>query len=343
MTSWKNQETGKLKKISSIKRADDQDARSWYEKRSTSENKGKVSTEMKPVLELTQQEALFTLRQKPTTVNTSVFKNQSTQMILTMKTRGDRGSGEDAALVHLGCYYTDNNVLSELLSFSHFPHAEDYSDWIIFEKERLDGAADGQLHHARISVYLVYTLMVDSGVQDGVEHVLDYIFGGWAYGETLTMDRALGVSQCREGGGTCDHCVGTHTREVTDGYGEERGRSAELASDGEWSFLISRFDSEKLGKSCERRARRIGVEEDETEGGRGRAGVDVLWGLRVEDVFSWLDEVSLVDGIFDGAFGGVRDEEVVVGEGVVRFSSSFMISTKSCFGGMMVSLILLKP
>ncbi|GKC09780.1 hypothetical protein Tco_1001390, partial [Tanacetum coccineum] len=62
-----------------------------------------------------------------------------------------------------------------------------------------------------------------------------------------------------------------------------------------------------------------------------------------EDVFSWLDEVSLVDGVFDGAFGGVRDEEVVIGEGVVRFSSLFMRSTKSCFGGMMVSLIFLKP
>ncbi|GJZ05002.1 hypothetical protein Tco_0538277 [Tanacetum coccineum] len=46
--------------------------------------------------------------------------------------------------------------------------------------------------------------------------------------------------------------------------------------------------------------------------------------------------------IFDGAFGGVGDE-VVVGEGVVRFSSSFVRSTNSCFGGMMVSLIFLKP
>ncbi|GJX46455.1 retrotransposon protein, putative, ty3-gypsy subclass [Tanacetum coccineum] len=47
--------------------------------------------------------------------------------------------------------------------------------------------------------------------------------------------------------------------------------------------------------------------------------------------------------VFDGAFGGVRDEEVVVGEGVVRLSSSFVRSTNSCFGGMMVSLIFLKP
>ncbi|GJZ74333.1 hypothetical protein Tco_0638479 [Tanacetum coccineum] len=32
-------------------------------------------------------------------------------------------------------------------------------------------------------------------------------------------------------------------------------------------------------------------------------------------------EVSLFVGVLDGAFGGVRDEEVVVGEGVVVTSS----------------------
>nr|GEV14636.1 retrovirus-related Pol polyprotein from transposon TNT 1-94 [Tanacetum cinerariifolium] len=51
-----------------------------------------------------------------------------------------------------------------------------------------------------------------------------------------------------------------------------------------------------------------------------------------EGVLSWLDEMSLVDGLFDDAFRGVGDEEVVVEEGVVRFSSSFLRSTKSCFG-----------
>ncbi|GJV89223.1 hypothetical protein Tco_1533161 [Tanacetum coccineum] len=75
-------------------------------------------------------------------------------------------------------------------------------------------------------------------------------------------------------------------------------------------------------------------------GGRGCGGDG---GDREEGVLSWLDEVSLVDGVFDGAFGGVGHEEVVVGEGVVRLSSSFMRSAKSCFGGMMVSLIFLKP
>ncbi|GKA29272.1 hypothetical protein Tco_0715517 [Tanacetum coccineum] len=38
--------------------------------------------------------------------------------------------------------------------------------------------------------------------------------------------------------------------------------------------------------------------------------------LREEDVFSWLDEGLIGGCVFDGAFRGVGDEEVVVGEGV---------------------------
>ncbi|GJS67797.1 hypothetical protein Tco_0682362 [Tanacetum coccineum] len=49
-----------------------------------------------------------------------------------------------------------------------------------------------------------------------------------------------------------------------------------------------------------------------------------------------------MDVVFDGAFGGVRDEEVVVGEGVVVISSSLDMLTNSCLGGIMVSLIFLK-
>ncbi|GKA82927.1 hypothetical protein Tco_0789675 [Tanacetum coccineum] len=60
------------------------------------------------------------------------------------------------------------------------------------------------------------------------------------------------------------------------------------------------------------------------------------------DVFSWLDEISLVDEVLDGAFGGVGDEEVVVGEGVVVTSSSLEMLTNSCLGGIMVSLIFLE-
>nr|GEU89917.1 xylulose kinase-1 [Tanacetum cinerariifolium] len=43
----------------------------------------------------------------------------------------------------------------------------------------------------------------------------------------------------------------------------------------------------------------------------------------------------------DGAFGGVRDEEVVVGEGMVVTSSSLVMLTNSCLGGIMVRLIFL--
>ncbi|GJU18665.1 hypothetical protein Tco_1146631 [Tanacetum coccineum] len=45
--------------------------------------------------------------------------------------------------------------------------------------------------------------------------------------------------------------------------------------------------------------------------------------------------------VLDGAFGGVGDEEVVMGEGVVVTSSSLEMLTNSCLGGIMVNLIFL--
>ncbi|GJW77623.1 retrovirus-related pol polyprotein from transposon TNT 1-94 [Tanacetum coccineum] len=57
---------------------------------------------------------------------------------------------------------------------------------------------------------------------------------------------------------------------------------------------------------------------------------------------SWLDDVRLVDGVLDGAFEGVGDEEVVVGEGVVVTSSSLEMLTNSYLEGIMVSLIFLE-
>ncbi|GKA09629.1 hypothetical protein Tco_0688960 [Tanacetum coccineum] len=51
---------------------------------------------------------------------------------------------------------------------------------------------------------------------------------------------------------------------------------------------------------------------------------------------------DLIEVVFDGAFGGVRDEEVVVGEGVVVISSSLDMLTNNCIGGIMVSLIFLE-
>nr|GEW82251.1 hypothetical protein [Tanacetum cinerariifolium] len=53
-------------------------------------------------------------------------------------------------------------------------------------------------------------------------------------------------------------------------------------------------------------------------------------------MYLWLME------FFDGAFGGDGEEDFVMKEGVVVSSSLLDISTKSCLGGMMVSLILLE-
>ncbi|GKC31795.1 hypothetical protein Tco_1039089 [Tanacetum coccineum] len=71
-------------------------------------------------------------------------------------------------------------------------------------------------------------------------------------------------------------------------------------------------------------------------------GVEV--GVRVleEEVVPKVDDVSLVDGVFDGAFGRDGEEDVVMREGVVLKSSSLEILTKSCLGGMIVSLIFLE-
>ncbi|GKF52579.1 hypothetical protein Tco_0159489, partial [Tanacetum coccineum] len=61
-----------------------------------------------------------------------------------------------------------------------------------------------------------------------------------------------------------------------------------------------------------------------------------------EEVVPKVDDVSLVDGVFYDAFGGDREEDIVMGEGVVVTSSSLEMLTKSCLGGMMVSLIFLE-
>ncbi|GKD90633.1 hypothetical protein Tco_1366140, partial [Tanacetum coccineum] len=61
-----------------------------------------------------------------------------------------------------------------------------------------------------------------------------------------------------------------------------------------------------------------------------------------EGVSSRLVKVSSFDGVLDGAFGGVGDEEVVEGEAVVVASSSLEMLTNSYLGGIMVSLIFLE-
>nr|GEX31453.1 hypothetical protein [Tanacetum cinerariifolium] len=56
-------------------------------------------------------------------------------------------------------------------------------------------------------------------------------------------------------------------------------------------------------------------------------GVDCGFDLNDEEVVPKVDDVSLVDGVLDGAFGGVEMK---------------ILSTKSFLGGMMVILIFLE-
>ncbi|GKA90611.1 hypothetical protein Tco_0812481 [Tanacetum coccineum] len=61
-----------------------------------------------------------------------------------------------------------------------------------------------------------------------------------------------------------------------------------------------------------------------------------------EEVVPKIDDVSLVDEVFDDSFGGDGDEDFVIGEGMVVSSSSLVKSTNCFLGGMMVSLIFLE-
>nr|GEV69854.1 Gag-Pol polyprotein [Tanacetum cinerariifolium] len=63
---------------------------------------------------------------------------------------------------------------------------------------------------------------------------------------------------------------------------------------------------------------------------------------RKEEVVPKVDDVSLVNRVFDGAFGGDGEEDFVMGEGAVVSSSLLDRSTKSCLDGMIVSLIFLE-
>nr|GEU76260.1 putative reverse transcriptase domain-containing protein [Tanacetum cinerariifolium] len=60
-----------------------------------------------------------------------------------------------------------------------------------------------------------------------------------------------------------------------------------------------------------------------------------------EEVVRKVDDVSLVDEVFDGSFGGDGEEDFVMREGVVVSSPLLDWSTKSCLGRIMVSLIFL--
>ncbi|GJV19038.1 hypothetical protein Tco_1368058, partial [Tanacetum coccineum] len=74
------------------------------------------------------------------------------------------------------------------------------------------------------------------------------------------------------------------------------------------------------------------------EGLGGASMISSRKGLDVPKV----DDVSLVNGVFDGTFGGDENKDFVMGEGVVVPYSSLVKSKKSYLGGMMVSLIFLE-
>ncbi|GJZ87976.1 hypothetical protein Tco_0659758 [Tanacetum coccineum] len=71
-------------------------------------------------------------------------------------------------------------------------------------------------------------------------------------------------------------------------------------------------------------------------------GEDCGFDSNEEEVVPKVDDVSLVDRVFDGAFGGEGEEDVVMGEGVVVISSPQEMLINSCLGGIMVSLIFLE-
>ncbi|GKB83734.1 hypothetical protein Tco_0950629 [Tanacetum coccineum] len=71
-------------------------------------------------------------------------------------------------------------------------------------------------------------------------------------------------------------------------------------------------------------------------------GEDCAFDSNEEEVVPKVEDVFLVDGVFDGAFGGEGDEDFIIGEGVAMPSSLLVRSTKSCLGGIMVSMIFLE-
>ncbi|GKA98909.1 hypothetical protein Tco_0826846 [Tanacetum coccineum] len=61
-----------------------------------------------------------------------------------------------------------------------------------------------------------------------------------------------------------------------------------------------------------------------------------------EEVVPKVDDVSLVDGVFDGAFGGDEDEDFVMVEGVVVSSCFTFRSLRFVLDGILVSFDFLR-
>ncbi|GJR16492.1 hypothetical protein Tco_0799144 [Tanacetum coccineum] len=118
---------------------------------------------------------------------------------------------------------------------------------------------------------------------------------------------------------------------------KRRGRFVRQPRDERKSFQRRKYD--KNGRKIQRSLGAVLAVPDISGAARPIRGLPSsprsLFCLFVGNVVS-------VDEVLDGAFGGVGDEEVVVGEGVVVTSSSLEMLTNSCLGGMMVSLIFLE-
>ncbi|GJY51534.1 hypothetical protein Tco_0442381 [Tanacetum coccineum] len=117
--------------------------------------------------------------------------------------------------------------------------------------------------------------------------------------------------------------------------GDEKKRLDHLKQD-QTVLVIKRFSKRKKVFSERKKTGKIRAKR------RDDFGVEVDVRVLEEEVVPNVEEVYLVDGVFDGAFGGDGEDEVVIGEGVVVTSSSLEMLTKSCLGGMMVSLIFLE-
>ncbi|GJV09684.1 hypothetical protein Tco_1351225 [Tanacetum coccineum] len=71
-------------------------------------------------------------------------------------------------------------------------------------------------------------------------------------------------------------------------------------------------------------------------------GEESSFDSKEDEVVPKVDDVSLVEGVSDGAFSGDGDEDFDIGEGVVVSLSSWVKSTKSFRSGMMISLTFLE-
>ncbi|GJX40424.1 mutator type transposase [Tanacetum coccineum] len=110
------------------------------------------------------------------------------------------------------------------------------------------------------------------------------------------------------------------------GDGDSNKRSMRVIGLGGASMILSRKGLDGGGE---------GVSFEE-------GGEDCGFDSNEDEVVPKVNDASLVDGVFEGAFGGDGDEDFVIGEGVVVSSSSLVKSTKSFLSGMMVSLIFLE-